>query len=143
MLAKEIMVTDLVCVDENTNIKEIAEKMCDTGVGCVLVLDSSDNLCGIVTDRDIVVRGIVSDSSITDIKASDVMTQNVVTAKSNEDIEDVLDLMSDYQVKRIPILDNNKLVGIISLGDMSQTYLLEDEAGDALNEITEGIHQHK
>lgn len=143
MIAKDIMTTEIVQCNENTNIRDIAKQMNETGVGSVVVLgDNNQNLKGIITDRDIVVRGIASDADINMIKSSDIMSSDVITATSNTDIEDVVDLMSDYQVKRIPIVDNNIVIGMISLGDMSQTYILEDEAGETLNEITDEVEQH-
>ncbi|TCT12272.1 CBS domain protein [Natranaerovirga pectinivora] len=136
MLAKEIMTTEIISCCTDTSVKEICKMMESTGVGSILVIDNN-TLKGIITDRDIVIRGIASDKDINTLKSSDVMTTKVITATPTDDIDHVIDLMSDYQIKRIPIVDNDKIKGIISLGDMSQTYILEDEAGEVLNDITE------
>ncbi|TCK86760.1 CBS domain protein [Natranaerovirga hydrolytica] len=133
---KEIMTTNIVSVPENTSLKDIAKKMSDTGVGSILVIENNA-LNGIITDRDIVTRGLASDKDINTLTACDVMTKNVITASINEDLDHVIDLMSDHQVKRIPIMDSNEVKGVVSLGDMSQTYILEDDAGEVLHDITE------
>lgn len=137
MEAQDIMTKDVVWVRENESVKDVATKMDESDVGSIIVLDNnSKSVKGIITDRDIVIRGVRSNNDINSLKAADVMTTDVVTATKKNNVDDIIDLMSNNQIKRVPIVDNNQLVGIISLGDLSQSYMLEDEAGDVLNDIT-------
>ncbi|GKX28026.1 CBS domain-containing protein [Vallitalea longa] len=136
MKAKEIMTSDIVSVCEDTSIKEVARKMRDEDIGSVPVEDNNQ-LIGIVTDRDIVLKTIAEDVNVENAKCKDIMTKDVVTATPDMNVKDVADLMSHNQVKRIPVVEDKNVVGIISLKDLSQARTYEDEAGEVLNDITE------
>lgn len=136
MKAQEIMTTEVVAVDKKTSIRDAAMKMAESDVGSVIVNDNK-SLVGIITDRDITIRGVAENSDLNNVTCEDVMSKNVVTATSNTDMEAVIDLMSENQIKRIPIVDNNNVVGMISLRDISQTIEWDDEAGEVLNDITD------
>lgn len=136
MKAKEIMTSDIVSVCEDTTIKEAARKMRDEDIGSVPVEDNNQ-LVGIVTDRDIVLKTIAEDVNVENAKCKDIMTKDVVTATPDMNVKDVADLMSHNQVKRIPVVEDKNVVGIISLKDLSQAGTYEDEAGEVLNDITE------
>ena len=134
--AQELMTTEVVSVDKKTPIRDAAMKMAESDVGSVVVNDK-DKLVGIITDRDITIRGVAENSDLNKITCEDVMSTNVITATSNTDMEEVIDLMSENQIKRVPIVDNNSVVGMISLRDISQTIEWDDEAGEVLNDITD------
>ncbi|PKM95546.1 MAG: CBS domain-containing protein [Firmicutes bacterium HGW-Firmicutes-1] len=136
MKAQEIMTTEVVSVDKKTSIRDAAMKMAESDVGSVVVNDNK-SLVGIITDRDIAIRGVAENSDLNNVTCGDVMSKNVVTATSNTDMEKVIDLMSEHQIKRIPIVDNNNVVGMVSLRDISQTIEWDDEAGEVLNDITD------
>lgn len=134
--AQEIMTTEVVSVDKKTPIRDAAMKMAESDVGSVVVNDK-DKLVGIITDRDITIRGVAENTDLNKVTCEDVMSTNVITATSNTDMEEVIDLMSENQIKRVPIVDNNSVVGMISLRDISQTIEWDDEAGEVLNDITD------
>lgn len=136
MKAKEIMTSEVVSVDRETPIKEAAVKMAETDVGSVIVNDN-DSLIGIITDRDITIRAVANNDDLKNITCEDIMSSDVITANTNANMEEVIDLMSENQIKRIPIVENNQVVGIISLRDISQSYEWDDEAGEVLNDITD------
>jgi CBS domain-containing protein len=134
MKAKEIMTSDIVSVCGDTSIKEAAVKMRDADIGS-LPVEENEHLVGIVTDRDIVLKTVAEDLDSSQVKCKEVMSKDVITATPDMNVEEVAHLMAHNQVKRIPVVQDEGVVGIISLKDLSQTR--EDEAGDVLNDITE------
>lgn len=116
-------------VTPETNIKEVAKLMQENKVGCIPVCNDN-KLCGIVTDRDLVLRGMACGKNIDTTKVSDIMTCNPCTCKEDDDIEKAEDLMAENQIKRIPVCDNNNnIVGMLSIGNLFQNHedLDEDE----------------
>lgn len=91
---------------------------------------------GIITDRDIVLRTISLDKDPLKAKATDVMSGDLVFGTPEMDVDDAAALMSRYQIRRLPVIENNKLVGIVSLGDLAANPHFADEAGDALSDIS-------
>jgi CBS domain-containing protein len=140
MRAKDIMTKEVIAVDKNTSVKEAAIRMADTGVGSVIV-NEHDHLKGIITDRDIAIRAVANFDDLNDIPCQDIMTKGVITADEDSNMEEVIDLMSNNQVKRIPILKRDAVIGMISLGDISQSYEWDDEASEVLSDITKYSHQ--
>lgn len=136
MKAKEIMTSDIIAVTDDTSIKEAAMKMRDADVGSIPV-EEDHKLVGILTDRDIVLKSVAEDLNANQAKCKDIMSKDVITVAPDMDVEQVVHLMSDNQVKRIPVVENHNLVGMISLKDVSQARSFEDEAGEVLNDITE------
>ena len=89
-------------------------------VGCIPICNDEKNVVGVLTDRDIVLRSVACDKNAKTTPVSEIMTTNVYTCKSEQDIEDAQYLMEQNQVRRIPIVDNtNKMVGILSTGDLA------------------------
>jgi CBS domain-containing protein len=96
-----------------------AQAMDELNVGVIPVCDG-EKLVGMVTDRDIVVRGVAQDCDNKSTRLADVMSRNVRWAREDEDVEQVLDEMAKAQIRRLPVVDNSqRLVGIISLGDVA------------------------
>ena len=118
----ELMTKSLVCCLASEPVSKVAQMMKDNDIGAIPVVDGQQHKhpIGMVTDRDIAL-GVVAlgrDPLITTAEA--VMTRAVVTCHDDEDILDILEAMSVYQVRRIPVVDrNNSLVGIISLADIA------------------------
>lgn len=136
MKAKDIMTTQIVSVNRNDSIKMAAQKMTEADVGTVIVNDN-DELIGIITDRDITIRAVSEYDDLDSVTCGDIMSSHVITAEKDTDLEDVISLMKDHQIKRIPIVENDSVVGMISLRDISQTIEWEDKAGEVLNCITD------
>lgn len=136
MKANEVMTKKIISVDKNSTVSDAAKKMSEADVGSVLVNDQ-DDLVGIITDRDIAVRGVAKDTDLKSTCCNDIMTQNVVTAHSDSDMKDVMGLMSQHQIKRVPITDKKKVVGMVSLKDISQNIDSNNTAGDLLSDITD------
>jgi CBS domain-containing protein len=107
-------------------------------IGAVLVLDQNGKLEGIVTDRDIVVRGLTSDKNEAELVAADCMSTDLYTANQNERLVEVIEEMGDHQVRRIPVVDGrNRLVGIISMADIALHTDKDRELAEALEDVSQ------
>jgi len=134
---KEIMTTDVRTVSANDSITEAANIMKQLDVGAVPVIDN-DILVGIVTDRDLVLRAVAEGKNAQE-RVSNVMTKNLTTVTPDMDVHKVADIMASKQIRRLPIVENNQLVGIVSIGDMAVEDIFENEAGEALHTISMGV----
>jgi CBS domain-containing protein len=122
-------------VRAETTIREAAETMASSDVGALPVCDG-DKLLGMVTDRDIVVRGLAKGLSGTDT-VSRVMTEGVEYCFEDDELTEVEDKMATNQIRRIAVVNSDKkLVGILSLGDVSRE-ARPAEAGDVLEEVSQ------
>lgn len=119
MKVKDCMCGEVYTVNPNTKLYEVAKIMEKNHVGCVPVCDQNNCLVGMITDRDIILRSIACDKDIKNTNASEIMTCNVCTCNVNDDICKVEQQMSTNQVRRIPVVDNNKVIGILTLGDLA------------------------
>ena len=92
--------------------------MCSNHIGCLPVCDNTNSIVGLITDRDIVLRSVAcgKDSKTTPI--SEIMTTDVCCCNSNDEVNEAEKLMGTMQIKRIPVLDNNKVVGMITVGNL-------------------------
>jgi CBS domain-containing protein len=127
----EVMTTDPVTLPADASVREAAQKMRTRDIGNVLVLDG-DELRGIVTDRDIVVRAVADRDDLSGCNLRDVCTSQLVTATPDEDVDTAIARMRDNAVRRIAIVDNGRPVGVFSLGDAA----LEKDSDSALGDIS-------
>ena len=119
MKVKDCMCNEVSCVTPDKTIKDCATIMCNKHVGCVPVCDNSQNVVGLVTDRDIILRAIACNKDVNSTPVSEIMTCEVCCCTPNADVTEAENLMSQNQIKRIPVVDNNRIVGIITLGDLA------------------------
>ena len=119
MRVKDCMCGEVCWVKPDTKIYEIAKIMEQNHIGCVPVCDEQNYLVGIITDRDIILRTIACDKDVKNTNASDIMTCNVCTCNQNDDISDAERKMATNQIRRIPVVDNNKVIGMLTLGDLA------------------------
>jgi CBS domain-containing protein len=115
----EIMSTDVCVVEPQESLQRAAQLMQDLDVGALPVCDGK-KLLGMVTDRDLAVRGVAAGLAPRDACVSDVMTAGAQWCTEDQDTEEVMRLMGDAQVRRMPVINADKeLVGIVSLGDLA------------------------
>jgi CBS domain-containing protein len=106
-------------VGPQTSITDIAKKMRKLDVGSIPV-GENDRLIGMVTDRDIICRGLANGGDVSKLTARDVMTEGIVYCRDRDSIDDALGIMESKQIRRLPVIDDNKrMVGILSFGDIS------------------------
>jgi len=137
MQVKQIMTTDVSTVTPSDTISKAASIMKQLNVGSVPVTDNN-KVVGIVTDRDIVIRGVAQGKDCNQ-KISEVMTTGIKCATPEMDVHTVADIMAQSQIRRLPVVDSDKLVGIVSIGDLAVENIFENEAGEALHTISMGV----
>ena len=119
MKVKDCMCNKVCYVTPTSTVKDCAKLMCDNHVGCIPVCDDTNTVVGLVTDRDVILRSIACDKDVNSTPVSDIMTCNVCCCTPDTDIEQAEKLMSQNQIRRLPVIENNKIVGIITLGDLA------------------------
>jgi CBS domain-containing protein len=140
MQVNEAMSTDVRLANPNQSIREAAAIMAEIDAG-VLPVGDNDRLVGMITDRDIAIRGVAKGLK-PDAKVRDVMSKEVMYCFEDEELDDVAQNMADLKVRRLPVLNRDKrLVGIVSLGDIAMADG-PDAAGEAICGISEpgGLH---
>lgn len=120
MRVKECMCDNVVWVGQDNTVCDVAKLMSENHIGSVPVCDDQQNVIGIVTDRDIILRSIACDKDIKQTKVSEIMTTDVVRTSKDTDVSWVADIMARNQIRRIPVVENEKLVGIITVGDLAR-----------------------
>ena len=119
MKIKKIMHKGVEWVSPDTAVTTLAKKMQQFDIGAIPV-GENDRLIGMVTDRDITVRGFADGKDLSKLTARDVMTAGLIYCRDNEDVDEVARIMESKQVRRLPVIDGNKrMIGMISLGDVS------------------------
>lgn len=120
MKVKDCMCNNVIYITPDSTIKDCATLMCNKHIGCIPVCDSSNAVVGLVTDRDLILRSIACDKDVKSTPISDIMTCKVCSCTPDTDIEEAEKMMSDNQIRRLTVIDNNKIVGIITLGDLAK-----------------------
>ncbi|MCR8633600.1 CBS domain-containing protein [Paenibacillus radicis (ex Xue et al. 2023)] len=130
------MTKDCATVTLKDNVYEVAVKMKQEDTGFIPVVDGK-KLIGVITDRDLVIRGFAAKKEGS-TAVSEVMSSNQITSATPETtVDEAAKLMANQQIRRLPVVENGELVGIVSIGDLAVRSTFEDEAGEALSEISE------
>ncbi|MFC6022445.1 CBS domain-containing protein [Plantactinospora solaniradicis] len=114
----EFMTTRLVTMDGGDTLTAAARVMRDSAIGDVIVTNG-DSVIGIVTDRDITVRGVAEEMDGSTATLNQILTQDVVTVTQYDDAVAAADLMRTYGVRRLPVVEDGRLIGLVSLGDLA------------------------
>lgn len=137
--AKEIMTKDVKYIDPNTTVKDAARLMNEMDIG-FLPVGENDRLIGIITDRDITLRCVAKGHKPDEITVREVMTPKCLYCYAEAEVEEVADNMGKNQIRRLPVLNEEKrLVGIVSLGDLVCRGS-KHHAGEALHAISQRAH---
>lgn len=133
----EFMTTQLVTMDGTDTLIAAAQEMRDCAIGDVVVTNG-DEVVGIVTDRDITVRAVAAEMDVNTVTLNQILTPDVVTVSQNDDAVAAADLMRTYGVRRLPVIDDGRLIGLVSLGDLAverepQSVLADISADDPNN----------
>ncbi|WP_109210921.1 MULTISPECIES: CBS domain-containing protein [Microbacterium] len=134
--ARDIMTPDPRCVGENETLVDAARLMASLDVGALPICGEDKRLKGMLTDRDIVVRCIAEGGDPSSTTAGSLGQGKPVTIGADDDIQEALDVMKRHQVRRLPVIDDHELVGIISQADIALSLSAED-AGETVAEISE------
>jgi CBS domain-containing protein len=117
--AREIMSGGVDCVGENESVADAARKMAQLNVGALPICGEDDRLKGMLTDRDIVVKVIAEGKDPNACKAGELGQGKPVTIGADDSLEELVRTMSQYQVRRLPVIDGHRLVGIVSEHDVA------------------------
>ena len=134
-IIKDIMSEDIECCSLLDNMYEVAVKMKELNVGAIPIVDEK-RLVGMITDRDIVIRG-VAEKNPGSTKVEKIMSDQLVTVTCDTTTNQAAKLMAEHQIRRLPVVEGENLIGIVSLGDFATHQLTDEQAGNALSDISE------
>jgi CBS domain-containing protein len=134
----DIMTRDPVCCSPDDTVKKAAELMRAEDVGPLPVVETeSGRLVGIVTDRDLVLNVLAAGRDAKTTKVADAMTRDPVKSKEEEPLEEALEKMSTYQVRRLPVVDDqDRIIGIIAQADVANRIQDPEVAGEVVQEVS-------
>jgi CBS domain-containing protein len=138
MNIRDVMTPNPRTVSPADSIQNAAQIMRDEDTGVVPVVENGRPV-GVVTDRDIVVRAVADGQVNRSVR--DVVSGDVVTARPDMSTKEAVELMSEHQIRRLPVVENERLVGMVSIGDLAVKSPDDRRVGDALQNISEGVKE--
>ena len=141
MKIRDVMTDRVVRIHPEESVSVAARSLTIHNIGMLPVCGNDGRVCGVVTDRDLVTRCIASGRNPAATPVRDVMSANVVSAVSAMTTEEAARLMGSRQIRRLPVVENGKLCGMVSLGDLANRKETDVEAGKALSEISNHLSQ--
>jgi CBS domain-containing protein len=133
--ARDIMTSGADCVRSDETVLDAARRMQQLGVGALPICGADDRLQGMVTDRDIVVKVLAAGKDPAATKAGDLAEGKPVTIGADDDLDELVRTMASHEVKRLPVIDGNKLVGIVSEADLA-----EHASPDQVVSVVRGVY---
>ena len=139
MKVRDIMTKRVICVGAEESVEVAARTLAQNNIGALPVQGADGKLCGVVTDRDLVTRCVASGRQPSQTTVRQVMTKQVVSAQPDMDVGVAAHLMGRQQIRRLPVTENGKLCGMVTLGDMAVSEDCVMDAADALTDIASNI----
>ena len=137
MKVRDLMHKGVEIMPPDTPVTKLAKKMREKDIGAIPV-GTNGKLVGMVTDRDITVRAVANGKDITQMTAQDVMTKGVVCCRNTDKVRNVLEIMEEKKIRRVPVTDDNdQVIGMVSLGDISKSV-----SGKAAGEVLQAVAAH-
>lgn len=140
MKVSDIMTKELVVVNPNDTILETAKLMRHHNIGCVPVVEKGNKVLGVITDRDIVMNMAKFNSDPANTCVKEIASDVVYQIKPDVDIKYALDMMQKQRIRRLTVIENDHLVGMLSIGDIAVRTKSNMEVGDTLIEISKPSH---
>lgn len=134
---RDVMTPDPICLAGNATVAEAARQMSDSDIGDVLVKDNR-GLRGMVTDRDIVIRVIAAGRDPNTTTISEILSADPICASPDDDVNVAVDLMRRHALRRLPVCEGDRLMGIVSIGDLA----IEQDSRSALADISAAPANH-
>jgi len=135
MELKDIMVKDVITVNPNATVKDATKLMNKHNIGCLIVVDKG-KVVGIVTERDILRKIVEASKNPEKTKVSEIMSTKLLVAAPNMDVVDAAKMMLQRKIKKLPIVTNKKLVGLVSLTDIARTVRIQPEMMNVIKDLT-------
>jgi CBS domain-containing protein len=136
MKIAELMTKDVQTVTPDTDLVTVAKQMKSLDVGVIPVVEGQQ-LVGLITDRDIVIRAIAAGVAVEQAQVREYMSPSPTTVSPNDSVQDAAEIMAREQIRRLPVVEGGKLVGIVSIGDVAVDARKDKLTGDALEQISE------
>ncbi|GIJ43149.1 signal transduction protein [Virgisporangium aliadipatigenens] len=134
--ARDIMTPDVTCVGESESLTAAARKMARLNVGSLPICGNDERLMGMLTDRDVVVKVIAEGADPGTVTAADLAQGKPVTIGADDDAAEILRTMAQHKVRRLPVIDGHRLVGIVAVADVARA-LPDRPVGDLIDAISE------
>ena len=142
MKVREVMSSPVIRIQSEETVAVAARTLTHYNIGALPVCSTDGKLCGVITDRDIVTRCLASGRSPERTSVRDVMTPQVLSVQPDMDTGAAAHLMGRQQVRRLPVVENGRLCGMLSLGDLANREESAYDASDALSDITGNITEY-
>lgn len=127
----EVMVKDPVVINSDMSIMDAANAMAKSDCGCLLVM-TDDKIVGIVTERDIVRKGLHKYSEASDAKVSSIMSAPLVVVRPDATVEEAAEVMVKHSIRRLPVVDSRGVVGLITVSDLAKAFAKQLQYSDAI-----------
>lgn len=141
MKVRDIMTNSVIGIGADESVEVAARQLAHYNIGALPVCGKDGKVCGMVTDRDLVIRCVASGRSAADTTVRQVMTKQVIAAQPDMEVGVAAHLMGRQQVRRLPVTENGKLCGMVSLGDLANREESVMDAADALCDISGNISE--
>ncbi len=141
MQVKDIMTRGVISIGADETAEVAARTLTQYNIGALPVCGADGKLCGMVTDRDLVIRCMASGRQPANTKVREIMTSQVTSVKPDMDTGVAAHLMGRQQIRRLPVTENGRLCGMISLGDLAGREDSVMDAADALTDITSNLSE--
>ncbi|WP_086828215.1 CBS domain-containing protein [Streptomyces sp. NRRL B-24572] len=133
--ARDIMTPEATCVRWSETLVDAARKMADLGVGALPICGPDEKLMGMLTDRDIVVKCIAQGKDPARCTAGELAQDEIVTVGADDSAEQVMSVMSEHRIRRVPVIDQHVLVGIIAQADVARA-MPDPQVGDLVGTVS-------
>lgn len=143
MKLREIMTQPVIRIHPDESVAVAARTLARYNIGILPVCSSDGRMCGLVTDRDLVTRCVAAGRSAANTPVRDVMTSQVISVRPDLDTSEAAGLMGREQIRRLPVVENGRLCGMVSLGDLVVQGNAAAEAREALSAITSPVSYRK
>ena len=143
MKVLDIMTNSVVKISPDESVEVAARALTHYNIGALPVCSADGNVCGMVTDRDLVTRCVAANRPTASTKIREVMTGQVLSVQPDMDVAVAAHLMGREQIRRLPVMENGKLCGMVSLGDLAAQNDSVMDAADALSDITSNISDRR
>ena len=141
MQVREIMNPNVVSIHPTESAALAARLLARHNIGAIPVCSSAGQLHGLITDRDIILRCVAAEEDPAALSAGDIMTRRCVTVSPSDDVRQAASLMSSQQIRRLPVVEDGRVVGLLSLGDLARCGKYEMEISKALTDISDNIRR--
>jgi len=139
--AREIMTSDATCASVNDTLQDAARRMKELDVGSLPICGEDNRLAGMITDRDIVVKCVAEGGDPSSVKVGELAEGKPVTIGADDPVEEILRTMTQYGVRRLPVIDGHDLIGIVSQADVARN-LPDELTGDLVQSISSSPANH-